>query len=431
MNLMGNCRREFSGLAVALLVCAQGWADAVAAAPLAEFEPGRDLAASAAIMPDAGGRRGWSGFSFVTEFACTNAYDGPVVSKPGVFSFEISGKPDNRVYRFRMFGTRQYDPKCTETEVSADAESDPSAVVRVAGVCTCYSEPEQSSVGYRLALYVNGELIGSSSCERFQPNRKMAEPIRFAEGIDVRSVAIGDHAFPLAELFPHLPKPDGRYGTGPLAAWMTEVYCRARRNLPDRKAIESLDACFKASTAVDPRVWNARQKGVRFVETPELVVAVAKGCVTGNPILGVWNRTAGQALLADDGLAWGLQYVGARGETRRMRAFPWVSSVVMPACQPVSETALSPISSSVIAMSATDICSPVERSISSSRREGLRLYSSERVMRSSVVSPCAESTAATAAPVPTKRARNKAGVRILINRCICKSNFLHHPLHQM
>ena len=303
-----------------LMPCGMMGAGVVAASPLAEFEPGRDLAASAAIVPDAGGRRGWSGFSFVTEFACTNAYDGPVVSKPGVFSFEISGKPDNRVYRFRMFGTRQYDPKCTETEVSADAESEPSAVIRVAGVCTCYSEPEQSSVGYRLALYVNGELIGANSCERFQPNRKTAEPVRFAEGVDVRSVALGDHAFALDELFPHLPKPGGRYGAGPLGAWMTEVFFRALWNLPGHREVNDLDACFKTAKAVDPDGWNGRQKGVRFLATPELVVAVATGRVTGNPVLGVWNRTAGQALLAGDGLAWGFQYVGGDGVTRRMRS---------------------------------------------------------------------------------------------------------------
>jgi len=56
-----------------------------------------------------------------------------------------------------------------------------------------------------------------------------------------------------------------------------------------------------------------------------------------------------------------------------MCASPYVSSVPTPACQPVSDTAGRPISSSVIAMSATLACSPVASSMSSSRFEGLRL----------------------------------------------------------
>lgn len=284
------------------------------------FLPGQDLSASAEIVPDVSGRRGWSGFSCVAEFASTNEYAGTVVSKPGVFSLDISGKPDNRFYVFRVFGTRMFYPDVKEMTLRLDAETDPNAVVRVAGVCTCYSEPEQSSVGYRLSLYVNGELIGSSNCERFTPDNKVREPVAFAPGVDVRSVAIGGHAHAPSELFPHMPKPGGRYKGDPLGAWMTDVFFRALWNLPGHKEVNELDACFKAAKGVDPDGWNKAQKGVRFVSTPKLIVAVASGRVTGNPVLGVWNRVAGQALLVDDGLAWGVQYAGTDGTPRRMRS---------------------------------------------------------------------------------------------------------------
>ena len=55
------------------------------------------------------------------------------------------------------------------------------------------------------------------------------------------------------------------------------------------------------------------------------------------------------------------------GDICRSRALPWASSVTIPACAPVSETARSPRSCTAIAASAQDIISPTDSSASSSR----------------------------------------------------------------
>ena len=52
-----------------------------------------------------------------------------------------------------------------------------------------------------------------------------------------------------------------------------------------------------------------------------------------------------------------------------------------------------------IANSAMEICSPVERSISISLLEGLGLISAAFAIKSSVVSPCAETTTITSLPL--------------------------------
>ena len=57
-----------------------------------------------------------------------------------------------------------------------------------------------------------------------------------------------------------------------------------------------------------------------------------------------------------------------------------------------------PIVSSAMAHSATEICSPVDSSISISRLEGLGLISSALAIRSSVVSPWADRTTMTSLP---------------------------------
>ncbi len=53
--------------------------------------------------------------------------------------------------------------------------------------------------------------------------------------------------------------------------------------------------------------------------------------------------------------------------TSRIRAFVWLESVTIPACEPVSETAAWPMSWIAIAHSAHEIRSPTESSMSISR----------------------------------------------------------------
>ena len=279
------------------------------AGDLAWFSPDHDLSASARIVPDVRGRCGQSGFSFVAEFACTNEHYGPIVSKPGVFELAVSGAPDNRLYVFRMFGTRTGYPDVREVELKVNAETDPGEPVRVAGVCVYYHEPEQANVGYRLSLHVNGEMAGSRCCDRFVPGTRTQEPVVFAQGVDVRRVGLCARACSPYELFPSIPCPDGgRFGNDAIGSWLAVIHHRAERNIAGRSDAAALAECFGKSRGLDVAAWNSAQKGVHFLETPELVVAVATGRVIGNPVLGAWNRTTGCALLADDGLAWGLEY---------------------------------------------------------------------------------------------------------------------------
>ena len=76
----------------------------------------------------------------------------------------------------------------------------------------------------------------------------------------------------------------------------------------------------------------------------------------------------------------------------------WEESVTMPACDPVSEIALWPMSWIAIAQSAQEIRSPVESSMSISRATGRSEISSAWATSSSVVLPRAESTATTRLP---------------------------------
>lgn len=258
------------------------------AEPLARFVPGEDISASAPIVPSVDGRRGVSGYSFVAEFVCTNAYSGPVVTKPDVFSLEISGAPDNRLYVFRLFGESLVDPSLNGVATLAvNAESDPLGPVRVAGTVTYYSQPEQSRVGYLLSLYVDGALVGSRSYNSFVPNNRTCKPIVLAQAVDVRSVELDDRARSIADLFPQVGGRDGRFG---------------RWDAPETVA------------------WRQAQKDVRFLETTGLVMAVAERPVSGNPVLGAWNRLTGDALLVEDGLGWELEYGGEDGVPRRMRS---------------------------------------------------------------------------------------------------------------
>jgi len=241
-------------------------------------------------VPVNGGQHGRSGFSFVTEFACPKTYSGSVVSKPGVFSLEISGSPDNRLYTFRMFGSHPTNPRRKEIVLKANGESDPSAVVRVAGVCTYYYEPEQSNVGYRLSLYLDGELLGSCSSSRFVLNENFKEPVAFASGMDVRGVWMDGCARPLRDLYPGRVDAVSNLESGTFDDWSSAMRTRAG----------------KASA--------------RFIETADLVLAVAEGSVIGNSILGGWNRRTSGPLLAGEGLGWELEYAGDDGVPRRMRS---------------------------------------------------------------------------------------------------------------
>ena len=70
----------------------------------------------------------------------------------------------------------------------------------------------------------------------------------------------------------------------------------------------------------------------------------------------------------------------------------------MPACEPVSEIASWPRSLIAIAASATEMRSPTEMSMSSSRGSGVGETSWARSISSSVVFPIAERTATTRLP---------------------------------
>src|SRR5207302_3486961 len=84
--------------------------------------------------------------------------------------------------------------------------------------------------------------------------------------------------------------------------------------------------------------------------------------------------------------------------TSTMRALVCESSVTIPACEPVSEIARWPRSLIAIAHSAHEMRSPVESSMSISRRSGSSETSRAIAISSSVVEPRAESTATTRVP---------------------------------
>src|SRR5579859_7215453 len=79
-------------------------------------------------------------------------------------------------------------------------------------------------------------------------------------------------------------------------------------------------------------------------------------------------------------------------------ALVWTSSVRMPACEPVSETAGTSIAFNAIAVSAMVVCSPVVRSMSISRSLGSGMISLASLMRLSVTPLIAETTTTTSSP---------------------------------
>ncbi len=98
--------------------------------------------------------------------------------------------------------------------------------------------------------------------------------------------------------------------------------------------------------------------------------------------------------------------------TSMIRALVWEESVTIPACEPVSEIALWPMSWIAIAQSAHEIRSPVESSMSISRATGRSEISIAWATRSSVVLPRAESTATTCLP-PSRAATIRRAARLI------------------
>lgn len=251
------------------------------------FESGEDLSGSADILPSTDGQRGTSGFSFAVEFSAPGDYEGTVVRKPGAFALDVSGPPENRCYTFRMVGTNVYVATLKENVLKANGESDPSGADRVAGVLMYCHEPEQSNVGYRMLLYLNGELIGSSPCTSFIPEARVRRPVQLEPSANVRCICLGDFACAPDRLFPDSDR-------------------------SNRSAGNWYDA--------DARAWRAARTDLRFVMTSNLAVAVKAGKVCGNPIVGAWNLKTGRRLFSADGLAWAVEYEGDDGEVRRLRS---------------------------------------------------------------------------------------------------------------
>ena len=85
----------------------------------------------------------------------------------------------------------------------------------------------------------------------------------------------------------------------------------------------------------------------------------------------------------------------------KIRARVWDASVTIPICAPVREIAGCPAACSAMLNRAIDTCSPVESSISISRRLGWSLISRARATSPSVVLPMAETTTTTEFPAFT------------------------------
>ncbi|MNX84249.1 hypothetical protein D3C86_1160410 [compost metagenome] len=95
-----------------------------------------------------------------------------------------------------------------------------------------------------------------------------------------------------------------------------------------------------------------------------------------------------------------------------MGALRWTGSVVIPACQPVRLTALTPSSMRAWASSAMETCSPVASSMSTSRGEGALEIWFMRPTRPSVVLPMAETATTTSWPSRRVWATRRATCRI-------------------
>lgn len=94
-------------------------------------------------------------------------------------------------------------------------------------------------------------------------------------------------------------------------------------------------------------------------------------------------------------------------------ALVWMPLVTMPACAPVSETALPPIAWIAMAARAIVVCSPVERRTSISRSVGFGETSLASLIKESVTPDIAETMATTEFPSRCVSSRRLATLRIL------------------
>src|SRR5436309_10501865 len=100
------------------------------------------------------------------------------------------------------------------------------------------------------------------------------------------------------------------------------------------------------------------------------------------------------------------------GRTSMMRASTWRSLVMMPDWLPVKLIASPPSSRTAIESSAIEMRSPAVRSMSSSRRSGLADTCLASAIRSSVVSPIADTTTTTSWPFCRVRTTRSATWRM-------------------
>jgi len=99
-----------------------------------------------------------------------------------------------------------------------------------------------------------------------------------------------------------------------------------------------------------------------------------------------------------------------------IRALPWSSVVMTPACCPVNDFAGTPSSPIAIASSDIEIRSPAVSRMSISRADGLLLRARARSISSSVVSPIAETATTTSFP-----ARFVSAIRAATRRMLAAS----------
>ena len=103
------------------------------------------------------------------------------------------------------------------------------------------------------------------------------------------------------------------------------------------------------------------------------------------------------------------------GVTSMICALPCTESVMSPACEPVYDRASTPRSWIAIASTAIEMRSPAVSSMSSSRAGGVRATCSARAMRSSVVSPIADTMTTTSSPASLASRRCARATRLMLS----------------
>lgn len=281
-------RHTFSKARPAVLFGLVVTSSVATATDITEFHPGENLSRTAEYLASVDGKPGVSGFSFVVEFTAKDGYEGPVVSKPGVFSLDVAGAAGNRTYSLKMFGDNRYC-SLTETDFSklvASGESVVGEVERVAGVLTYFVDKAQSREGYVVVLYLNGERIGMRGAHHFHPEQNIRKPLEFASEVAVKSVRLASRSCSASELFPDYSRTmvSGNWNDAGTKTWVTE------------------------------------QQGVKFIDNGRLVLAISEKEVAGSPVLGGWDAVTGNALFGADGLGWELELGQSDGLSLRMRS---------------------------------------------------------------------------------------------------------------